>query len=437
MARIPGAPERPLALFVLGKAPSSSSIFPEVFDLLGRHGVDVEVCLPHDGDEPPDASRVALVVHRGLRDEALPVVDTLVRAGAHCLNPLPGVRLLRRHQRLEQRLAAAGLPVPPSTPVVDWSGVLAQAAGAMRVVKRRHRGRGRGAEVLAGRADDLPAAPPFPGPYVTQPFVPNDGLDRKLYVIGSTVVGLLKPSPLLGAHATTGAPFEVSAELHRLALTAARACRLDLAGVDVVLGPDGPVLVDVNAFPGYRGVPGAAAAIAGLVAARAHREQSRVDPSCPSMDDNQPQHDLRDAAIGDPTAYLPEKSEWVEKQLRDIDAAGTTDAATIQDRPVMVVTMRGARSGMLRRVPLMRVEHDGAYLAVASKGGAPEHPAWYHNIVKNRDVLVQDGTSQQALRARELADGPERDAWWQRAVAAFPSYADYQEKTDRLIPVFV
>jgi len=269
MARIPGAPERPLALFVLGKAPSSSSIFPEVFGLLEGHGVDVEVCLPHDGDEPPAASRVALVVHRGLRDEALPVVDTLVRAGAHCLNPLPGVRLLRRHQRLEQRLAAAGLPVPPSTPVADWSGVRAQAAGAVRVVKRRRRGRGRGAEVLAGRADDLPAAPPFPGPYITQPFVPNDGLDRKLYVIGSTVVGLLKPSPLRDDHATTGAPFGVSAELHRLALTAARACRLDLAGVDVVLGPDGPVLVDVNAFPGYRGVPGAAAAIAGLVAARA------------------------------------------------------------------------------------------------------------------------------------------------------------------------
>ncbi|WP_298749137.1 nitroreductase family deazaflavin-dependent oxidoreductase [uncultured Serinicoccus sp.] len=155
------------------------------------------------------------------------------------------------------------------------------------------------------------------------------------------------------------------------------------------------------------------------------------------MDDTQPQHDLRDAAIGDPTAYLPEKSEWVASQLRDIDAAGDTAAATIQGRPVMVITMRGARSGLLRRVPLMRVEHDGAYLAVASKGGAPEHPAWYHNLAKNPDVLVQDGTSQRALRARELADGPERDAWWERAVAAFPSYADYQEKADRLIPVFV
>lgn len=155
------------------------------------------------------------------------------------------------------------------------------------------------------------------------------------------------------------------------------------------------------------------------------------------MDDSSARHDLDDAAIGDPAAYLPEKSDWVATQLRDIDAAGDTAAATIQDRPVVVITMRGARSGMLRRVPLMRVEHEGSYLAVASKGGAPEHPAWYYNVAKNPDVLVQDGTSQQALRARELAEGPERDAWWERAAQTFPSYADYQEKTDRLIPLFV
>ncbi|WP_151523608.1 nitroreductase family deazaflavin-dependent oxidoreductase [Serinicoccus kebangsaanensis] len=155
------------------------------------------------------------------------------------------------------------------------------------------------------------------------------------------------------------------------------------------------------------------------------------------MDDKTPAHDLADAAIGDPTAYLPEKSDWVADQLRAIDAAGDTRAASIQDRSVVVITMRGARSGMLRRVPLMRVEHDGAYLAVASKGGAPENPAWFHNIVKNPDVLVQDGTSQQPLRARMLEEGEERDAWWNRAVEAFPSYADYQTKTDRLIPVFV
>lgn len=156
-----------------------------------------------------------------------------------------------------------------------------------------------------------------------------------------------------------------------------------------------------------------------------------------STDEPAPQHDLADAAIGDPAAYLPEKSGWVADQLKAIDAAGDTRAADIQGMSIVVVTMRGARSGMLRRVPLMRVEHDGSYLAVASKGGAPEHPAWFHNINKNRDVLVQDGTSQQQLRARLVEEGPEREAWWERAVAAFPPYADYQTKTDRRIPLFV
>ncbi|HSP59988.1 MAG TPA: nitroreductase/quinone reductase family protein [Ornithinimicrobium sp.] len=99
--------------------------------------------------------------------------------------------------------------------------------------------------------------------------------------------------------------------------------------------------------------------------------------------------------------------------------------------------MRGARSGMLRRVPLMRVEHEGDYLAVASKGGAPEHPAWFHNLRAHQDVLVHDGTGQHVRRARLLEEGPEREAWWDRAVAAFPSYADYQERTARTIPVFV
>ncbi|WP_338043706.1 nitroreductase family deazaflavin-dependent oxidoreductase [Ornithinimicrobium flavum] len=99
--------------------------------------------------------------------------------------------------------------------------------------------------------------------------------------------------------------------------------------------------------------------------------------------------------------------------------------------------MRGARSGMLRRVPLMRVEHEGSYLAVASKGGAPEHPHWFHNVVAHPDVLVQDGSRQHPLRARLLQDGPERDTWWERAVAAFPPYADYQAGTTRQIPLFL
>jgi deazaflavin-dependent oxidoreductase (nitroreductase family) len=138
-----------------------------------------------------------------------------------------------------------------------------------------------------------------------------------------------------------------------------------------------------------------------------------------------------------PAAYRTERSEWVARQLEAIDAAGDTRAVDVQGRPVVVVTMRGARSGLLRRVPLMRVEHGGSYLAVASKGGAPEHPAWFHNLVVGGEVLVQDGPEQHVRRVRLLEQGPERDAWWARAVEAFPSYADYQHSTDRLIPVFL
>lgn len=152
-----------------------------------------------------------------------------------------------------------------------------------------------------------------------------------------------------------------------------------------------------------------------------------------------PQHPPQAAELvpGADTAYLPEKSGWVADQLAQIDAAGDTSAATVKGMPVVVVTMRGVRSGMLRRVPVMRVEHEGTYAAVASKGGAPEHPHWFHNLKGGGDVLVQDGTTQEVRRVRMLEDGPERDTWWERAVAAFPPYADYQEKTDRQIPVFL
>lgn len=138
------------------------------------------------------------------------------------------------------------------------------------------------------------------------------------------------------------------------------------------------------------------------------------------------------------TDYIPPAEPWVRRQLDAIDAAGgDTSVATIQGRPVVVVTMVGARSGRPRRVPLMRVEHDGSYLAVASKGGAPEHPQWVANIRTHPDqVSVLDGTAEIALTSRELS-GEERAAWWERGVDAFPPYADYQEKTDRVIPLFL
>ncbi len=127
---------------------------------------------------------------------------------------------------------------------------------------------------------------------------------------------------------------------------------------------------------------------------------------------------------------------WVREQTERILTTGTTDGVLVGDRPVVLVRMRGARSGKVRLVPLMRVEHDGVYAIIASKGGAPEHPVWYGNVTANPDVTVQDGTETGTYTAREVS-GDERSRWWERAVAAYPPYAEYQDRTDRLIPVLV
>jgi deazaflavin-dependent oxidoreductase (nitroreductase family) len=134
--------------------------------------------------------------------------------------------------------------------------------------------------------------------------------------------------------------------------------------------------------------------------------------------------------------YEPPAAEWVRKQVEEIESSGGTQGTEMRGMPVIVVTSKGAKSGKLRKNPVMRVEHDGAYAAVASKGGAPEHPTWYFNLVANPHVEVQDGPAKGDYSAR-VVDGEERQAWWDRAVQAYPDYADYQEKTDREIPVFV
>lgn len=136
-----------------------------------------------------------------------------------------------------------------------------------------------------------------------------------------------------------------------------------------------------------------------------------------------------------PGEYVPSTSTWVRDQVERIEAEGTTRAVSIQGRPVVLLTMLGV-SGKVRKVPLMRVEHEGVYAAVASQGGAPKHPKWYANIRKHPELDLQDADRTWSVRARELS-GAEREQWWERCVAAFPPYADYQTRTDRLIPVFV
>ncbi|HEY8308888.1 MAG TPA: nitroreductase family deazaflavin-dependent oxidoreductase [Lapillicoccus sp.] len=134
--------------------------------------------------------------------------------------------------------------------------------------------------------------------------------------------------------------------------------------------------------------------------------------------------------------YAPSPRPQARDDVTRIEAAGDTNVVDRQGRPVVVVTMRGARTGALRKVPLMRVEHDGVLVIVASQGGAPEHPQWYWNLRADPDVEVQDGTTTFAARAREL-EGKERFDWWVRAVEAFPPYAEYQVRTQRLIPLFL
>ncbi len=127
---------------------------------------------------------------------------------------------------------------------------------------------------------------------------------------------------------------------------------------------------------------------------------------------------------------------WVRDQTEKILASGTTDVVGINGMSVILLTTRGVKSGKLRKVPLMRVEHDGAYAIVASLGGAPQNPVWYANVKAEPHVELQDGTVTRDFTAREVT-GDEKAQWWERAVAAFPNYAEYQEKTDREIPVFV
>lgn len=134
--------------------------------------------------------------------------------------------------------------------------------------------------------------------------------------------------------------------------------------------------------------------------------------------------------------YVPSPSQWAADQVELIESSGGTEGTTLGGRPVVLLTTRGARTGKLRKSPLMRVEHEGEYAIVASMGGAPKHPVWYFNVMAEPHVELRDGPVTKDMRAREVT-GEEKAAWWERAVDAFPDYADYQAKTDREIPVFV
>jgi deazaflavin-dependent oxidoreductase (nitroreductase family) len=134
--------------------------------------------------------------------------------------------------------------------------------------------------------------------------------------------------------------------------------------------------------------------------------------------------------------YEPSTSDWARENAETLMASGGTEGTELKGRPVILLTTIGAKSGKIRKTPLMRVEHDGEYAVVASLGGAPKHPVWYFNITAHPEVELQDGTVTKDYEAREVF-GDEKAVWWERAVATWPDYAEYQKKTDRQIPVFV
>ncbi|MEU9363087.1 nitroreductase family deazaflavin-dependent oxidoreductase [Streptomyces sp. NPDC051840] len=134
--------------------------------------------------------------------------------------------------------------------------------------------------------------------------------------------------------------------------------------------------------------------------------------------------------------YEPSPTAWVREQVELIESSGGTQGTTMRGMPVILLTTRGAKTGKIRKTPLMRVEHEGQYAVVASLGGAPKHPVWYYNVQADPQVELRDGTLSQDMVAREVT-GEEKALWWGRAVEAFPDYADYQAKTDREIPLFV
>lgn len=134
--------------------------------------------------------------------------------------------------------------------------------------------------------------------------------------------------------------------------------------------------------------------------------------------------------------YAPSTSDWARENAEKYMESGGTEGTALKGKPVILLTTVGAKTGKLRKTPLMRVEHNGEYAIVASLGGAPTNPVWYYNVKANPRVELQDGSENHDYDAREVF-GDEKAAWWDRCVQAWPDYAEYQKKTERQIPVFV
>jgi ribosomal protein S6--L-glutamate ligase len=273
----------PRTVVALGRAPGTGSVLPRVLALLQRRGHAVEVVVVDGVPTARDLGRMAradLLVPRGLGADALDALAALERDGVRACNPVAATAGVRDKLAARAQLVAAAVPVPDAAVCSTWEAVRRRAAASPCgvVVKDPAGSRGRGVRVLdPGRA--APAAPDGNGPWLVEDRVAGDGLDRKLYVVGEHVDGVLRCWPPRDLADKRGRSLTPDPLLRDTALAAARATGLALAGVDVVVGPDGPVVVDVNAFPGYKGVPGAAARIAALLDAAARGDVAAPAPA--------------------------------------------------------------------------------------------------------------------------------------------------------------
>jgi ribosomal protein S6--L-glutamate ligase len=244
--------------FVLGVEPSPASLVPEVLARLERFGATTSMQVVGEAVDIEPLARADVVVPRALALDQLAWLRPLEDRGVRCCNRVAASHAARDKGVTARLLAEAGVPMPATRVIMDWAGVEATAARGPVVVKPVQGSRGKGVVFLP----PTPEEPSWPGPYLVQDRIEHDGQDRKVYVAGERVGGVLRRWPPSSLLEKRGQPFEPNDEERRVAFAAGAALGLEIYGVDLVVGVDGPLVVDVNGFPGFKGVPSAAAWVA-------------------------------------------------------------------------------------------------------------------------------------------------------------------------------
>lgn len=257
------AEHSPQIAFLLGKPIGSDTVLAGVLERMHHRATTITLHRPvQQATLPKWLFQSDLVVQRGLDASALASASELEGAGVRCCNSIVATQACKNRAVILAKLASAGIRVPATSIAETWDEVCAGADREWIVVKEVDGTVGRGLHVLIGGGDTLPPQPPFPGPYIVQEHIANNGIVQKLYVAGRRMRGLIKnAAPMMGS-IDTGVPFDVDPELEHVARRTRRTLGLDIVGVDVLIGEHGPVVIDVNPFPGFRGVPDGARLIA-------------------------------------------------------------------------------------------------------------------------------------------------------------------------------